>query len=182
MWAVYGATDSRITGYNLIALFLFAANLLTCACGGAPTTTTTTVRIPPTPAIPTTGGYAILNGDTLSAASSHWLSQDCSIQLELASNSWMIYSITGLGAPQGSTFLALTEWSIGTTDKDVAIPLPPAARPEVFLSGITGIEGTTSSGNFHADLIIIDGDNRTHVYACPFALQSGPLPGFTTSQ
>ncbi|MDT8066633.1 MAG: hypothetical protein ROO76_00565 [Terriglobia bacterium] len=173
--AVCRPLRTRVSGCNSLPIIVFVAALCLGGCGGTPESSNTNLRT-----APNTGGYAILNGSTLSGATSHWESAECKVKLELASNYWMIYSVDGVGSST-ATVGAVTQWSVGSTDKDVAVPLPDPPMFAYYLTGITSIDGSTSSGSFKAGVKILETASGTQVYPCAFVLQSGPIPGFSTS-
>ena len=112
------------------------------------------------------GPTAILNGSALSSASSHWMSQNCAVQVELTSDGAFISAVTdqsgtttnseGTWAPSGSS---------GAT----------ATGQSVWVDSLTNIAGSTSAKSFSAGVSVDEGFQQS-LGTCSFTLQSGVIP------
>jgi hypothetical protein len=141
-----------------IIIAMIVVTLSMVSCGGGQTA-------------PPPGSQGILNGQTHAAATSHWVSTNCNVSVELTSdgNAWSVVRDTS-----GTTTSASGTWTAGPSAGSITIN---AANALGFsISSLTNIQGTTASGTFSADVTVVDNSN-THqdLRTCSFSLLTGPL-------
>jgi hypothetical protein len=116
----------------------------------------------------------ILNGNTLSTADSHWVAQNCSVQVELTADkgAWTVVRDTG-----GNTSSGSESWTQGSTTDSVDIGPGSGLGGFFWISTLTSIRGSTLSKSFSAGVTVED-STQTHqsLGSCSFTLQSGGLP------
>ncbi len=122
------------------------------------------------------GPTAILNGGTLSTASSHWVGQNCSIQVELTADGGFWFwgrNISGITVSGAGT------WSVDPTDSASALmPNEMSGLEGTFwATQLKSIQGSTASRSFTADVIVAlnAGGGNQQLNSCVFGLQSGAM-------
>ena len=142
---------------------LLALGLLLSACGGGDGF----VHILPT------GPNAVLNGDTLATATSHWVSSQCTVQVELTSDHsfWSIVVDTS-----GTTSSGSETWAIGPDPLSVTVGPGSGVAGFFWVSALTNINGSTASQTFTAGVTVKSSNTPQNLGNCTFALQQGRLP------
>jgi hypothetical protein len=143
---------------QIIVAMIVAMSLSMVSCGGGQTA-------------PPPGSQGILNGQTHATATSHWVSTNCGVSVELTSdgNAWSVVHDTG-----GNVTSASGTWTAGPSAGSITIN---AGNPLGFsISSLASIQGTTTSGVFSADVTVVDkSGNNQDLHTCSFSLLTGPL-------
>lgn len=141
-----------------IVVAMIAVTLSMVSCGGGQTA-------------PPPGSQGILDGQTHATATSHWVSTNCGVSVELTSdgNAWSVVRDTS-----GSITSASGTWTAGPSAGSITINAGNALG--FSISSLTSIQGTTTSGAFSADVTVVD-SSGTHqdLHTCSFSLLTGPL-------
>lgn len=134
-------------------------------CGGYGTSSNT----PP----PATGPDAILNGGTLATATSHWVSTQCNVQVELTSDYgfWSIV-VDNSGTKSSGSFT----WAIGPDPNSVTVGPGSGLAGFFWVSALKDITGSTVSQTFSASVTVESQSTPQSLGSCTFALTQGNLP------
>jgi hypothetical protein len=122
----------------------------------------------------TTGPDAILNGSSLSSATSHWVGASCKVQVELTSDKgfWSIVVDTS-----GTTSSGGEMWAVGPNANSVTVGPGSGQSGFFWVSALTNISGSTSSQTFTAGVTVDNSTSTTqNLGTCTFTLQQGSLP------
>jgi hypothetical protein len=123
---------------------------------------------------PPTGPNAILNGTNHTTATSHWVSSQCKVQVELTTDYgfWSIVVDTS-----GTTSSGSETWAVGPDPNSITVGPGSGVGGFFWVSALTNITGSTSSQMFTAGVTVDDSSNtHQNLGNCTFALQQGNLP------
>jgi hypothetical protein len=143
---------------HVIVAMTAAMSLWMVSCGGGQTG-------------PPPGSQGILNGQTHATATSHWVSTNCGVSVELTSdgNAWSVVHDTS-----GTTTSASGTWNAGPSAGSITVNAGNALG--FSISSLTNIQGTTASLAFSADVTVVDtGATHQDLHTCSFSLLTGPL-------
>ena len=118
-----------------------------------------------------TGPAAIFNGASLPSAKSHWRATNCTVQVELTSDSGF-YSVVVDKA--GKTSSGGGHWVTGPDATSLTTDLGSGLGGFLWVSSLRTIAGSTSSQAFTANVIVQP--NTQILSGCTFVLVQGPLP------
>jgi len=141
---------------------LLGLGLFLSACGGGGTA-------PPLQQ----GPDAVLNGSTLAAAASHWVSTQCNVQVELTSD-FGFWSVVTNSA--GTTTSGSETWAaVPDSNSLTAGPGFGGETGAFWVSGLGNITGSTSSQTFTATVTVETGSTHQNLGSCTFALTQHTL-------
>jgi len=122
---------------------------------------------------PATGPNAITNGDTLAVATSHWVSAQCNVQVELTSD-YGFYSIVvdNSGTKSSGSFT----WAIGPDATSVTVGPGSGLGGFFWVSALKDITGSTASQMFSASVTVETQSTPQSLGSCTFTLMQGNLP------
>lgn len=146
---------NRLT-HTIIAMIAMTLSMV--SCGGGQTA-------------PPPDSQGILNGQTHATASSHWVSTNCGVSVELTSdgNAFSVVHDTS-----GNVTSASGTWTAGPSAGSITVNAGNALG--FSISSLTSIQGTTTSGVFSADVPVVDrSGNSQDLHTCSFSLLTGPL-------
>jgi len=143
---------------------LLGLGLSLSGCGGSTGSST-----PPL----TAGPNAVLNGATLATATSHWVSAQCHVQVELTSDNGF-YSIVVDG--RGTTSSGPEKWALGPDANSVTVGPGAGLGGFFWVSGLKNIAGSTSSQTFTASVTVETGSTNQSLGNCTFAWAQHNLP------
>src|ERR1700733_895431 len=137
---------------------MIAISLSMVSCGGGQTA-------------PPPGSQGILNGQTHATASSHWVSTNCGVSVELTSDG-SAFSV--VHDTLGNVTSASGTWTAGPSAGSITVNAGNALG--FSISSLTSIQGTTISGVFSADATVVDRSGTSQdLHTCSFNLLTGPL-------
>jgi len=120
---------------------------------------------------PQTGPTAILNGDSLSFATSHWRSTNCSVQVELTGD----YGFRSVVVDRtGTTSSAVGRWAPTPDGNSLTTNLGSGLQGFLWVSELITITGSTGSEAFTTNVIVQP--NTQTLIDCAFVLVQGALP------
>lgn len=143
---------------------LIAIGLLVSACGGG----SGTIGGGSHPL--QTGPTAIFNGASLSSAKSHWKATNCSVQVELTSDSGF-YSV--VVDKTGKTSSGGGHWLTGPDANSLTTDLSSGLGGFLWVSSLRTITGSTATQAFTANVLVQP--NTQVLSGCTFVLLQGPL-------
>lgn len=116
---------------------------------------------------PQTGPNAILNGASLAAATTHWVSARCNVQVELTSDKgfWSIVLDSS-----GKTSSGNETWTPGPDPTSVMVGPGTGLGGFFWVSGLGNITGSTSSQTFTANVSVKSVSTSQGLGNCSFAL------------
>ena len=122
---------------------------------------------------PATGPNAILNGATLATATSHWVSSQCNVKVELNSDYsfWSIVTDTS-----GTTSSGSETWAVGPDPNSVTVGPGSGLGGFFWVSALKNITGSTSSQMFTASVTVETSSTPQSLGSCTFTLVQGNLP------
>jgi len=122
---------------------------------------------------PATGPDAVINGANLATATTHWVSSDCNVQVELTSDSgfWSIVVDTSGTKSSGSE-----TWAVGPDTDSITIGPGSGLVGFFWVSALTKITGSTTSKAFTADAYVTTQSTQQNLGICNFTLANGTLP------
>jgi hypothetical protein len=156
--ASWVAEESLIESLTHTIIAMIAMTLSMVSCGGGQTA-------------PPPGSQGILNGQTHATASSHWVSTNCGVSVELTSdgNAFSVVHDT-----LGNVTSASGTWTAGPSAGSITVNAGNALG--FSISSLTSIQGTTTSGVFSADVTVVDRSGTSQdLHTCSFSLLTGPL-------
>lgn len=145
---------------QIIVAMILAMSVSMVSCGGGQTA-------------PPPGSQGILNGQTHATATSHWVSTNCGVSVELTSdgNAFSVVHDTS-----GNTYSSSGTWTAGPSAGSIAVSAGSGLTPFLSISSLSSIQGTTVSGLFSADVTVVDsGGTHQDLHTCSFSLLTGPL-------
>lgn len=160
MVARFTSRTRRISLLRSAGLVALASFLL--ACGG------NTNSHP----IPLVGPKAILNGTSLSTATSHWVAKPCGVQIELTSDQGFWSVVTDSA---GTTSSASTTWVAGADGDSLTVGFSSGLKGFYWVAELTGITGSTPSQQFTANVIVESQSTPQTLGSCTFVLIQGGL-------
>lgn len=113
------------------------------------------------------GPNAIWNGAALAAASSHWASTQCRVQVEVTSD-FGFWSVVVDNS--GTTYSASGKWAVGPDSNSLTTNLGTGLVGFYWVSALKNIAGSTSSQAFTADVIVETGSTPQNLGTCTFVL------------
>jgi len=114
------------------------------------------------------GPTAIITGSSLATATGHWAAANCAVSVELTGDGGFEYAVTDTS---GTTSRGYTTWSASGASGAVI-----NGGDFLWVSSLTNISGSTSSGSFTSGVTVTDQTNTSQeLGSCSFELQSGPL-------
>jgi hypothetical protein len=138
--------------------------LLFSACGGSSGSGTSSTS---------TGPDGILNGATLAASTSHWVSTQCHVQAELSSDNgfWSVVVNS-----VGTTYSGSEKWTLGPNPNSVTVgPGFGGVQGALWISALGDITGSVSSEAFTANVTVETGSTSQSLGGCTFVLAPGNL-------
>ena len=154
-----GQTEAMRRLHLMLALLIIS--ILSSSCGGGQSSGTNSV-----------GPTAILNGSTLSGATSSWTAANCGVSVELTSDSGFKFIVHD---SSGATSSASATWSASGTN-GATVNFSTGLGGFVWVQSLTNISGSTASKNFSAGVKVADTTSSQSLGTCSFSLQSNPLP------
>ena len=152
----------------LIAEMLAVGSLLS-ACGGGGNGSTGSIGGNKAQ----TGPYGILNGTSLTSATSHWVSTTCHVQVELTSDKG---AYTIVVDRTGRTSAGTATWTIVSDPTSVGIISGGGGLGGFYwVSGLTQITGSVASQSFTAGVSVTTNSTSQSLGTCTFALTPGNL-------
>ena len=122
---------------------------------------------------PQTGPNGILNGASLTAATTHWVAAGCHVQVELTSDKG---SYTVVVDKTGTTSAGTGNWTIGADPTSVGISSSGGGLGGFYwVSYLQGITGSIASGSFTAGVSVTSGSTSQVLGTCSFILTQGKL-------
>jgi hypothetical protein len=147
---------------SLAAASLLCLAITGCGSGGNSNST---------PAV-TAGPQAILNGNSLTTATSYWVGSNCALKVEVAADGGLWSYVAD---SSGSKTTAGETWTASGTN---GLVTSGALGAPFVISKLTNISGSTSSGKFTAGATVVDSSSTEQVLGtCSFSLQNGKMPG-----
>jgi hypothetical protein len=151
------------------AALLALASFLT-ACGGS-SSSSTGISTGPTQQ---NGPNAVVNGASLAAATSHWVSNSCHVQVELTTDNGF-YSVVVDNL--GHTSSGPEKWAIGANANSITIgPGNSGLGGFFWVSALGNIAGSTTSQSFTANVSVTTNTTSQNLGICTFALAQKSLP------
>ena len=140
-----------------------------CACGGGGIASPGTIGGNK----PQTGPNGILNGASLSVATTHWVSAACHVQVELTTDK---NAYTVVIDKSGTTSAGTGTWAISTDPASVGINSAGAGTGGFcWVSSLQGITGSVASNSFAARVSVSTGGTSQTLGTCSFVLTQGNL-------
>ena len=139
---------------------LLGLSLSLSACGGGNMTQ------------PQVGPQAILNGNSLKTATSHWSSTKCRSQIELTSD-FGFWSVVVNNA--GDTYQGVGLWTASVDGDGLTDNLGGGLSGYSWVSALKSIQGSTASQSFTATVITEVNDTPQNLGTCTFTLVSKGL-------
>ena len=119
------------------------------------------------------GPTAILNGSTTAAATNHWAAPNCGVQVELTADGGFLFAVTDIS---GTTSAGGGGWTASGNNGLTVTGAGSGLGGFTWVSSLTGISGSTSSGSFSAGVTVTDSTNTSqNLGTCSFSLQSGVI-------
>ena len=155
-----GFPSRRIRSSSVAALL--ALTLFLSGCGGSSSGSMGS-NPPPTQ----TGPNAILNGVSLAAATSHWVSARCNVQVELTSDKafWSIVLDNS-----GKTSSGNETWTVGPDSTSVMVGPGTGLGGFFWVSALGNITGSISSQTFTANVSVKTVSASQSLGVCTFTL------------
>jgi hypothetical protein len=154
------------------AILVLSALMVSCN-GNNNTTVSGTNSGPDNPGSDNGGNtLAILNGETLASATTHWVSQACNVQVELTSDggAWSI-----VVDPSGARSSVAHNWVAGPYPDSAKIGPGSTVAGISWISSLTNITGSTSAKSLSADVTVQNTTSSRGLGNCSFTLQPGGL-------
>jgi len=121
---------------------------------------------------PTSGPEAVLNGSTIATATSHWVSTQCRVQVELTSDyGFFSVVVNSAGTTSSGSFI----WTPGSQPNSVSVNGSSGLKGFSWVSELLNISGSTSSNAFTADAVVESNATPQSLGTCTFALAQGTL-------
>lgn len=114
------------------------------------------------------GPYAVSNGATAGAATTHWTAPECGLQIALT-NDYGFYSI--VVDTSGHTSSGPETWALGTNANSITVgPGVGGLGGFFWVSALGNIAGSTASQSFSASVTVETGSTHQSLGTCTFTL------------
>jgi hypothetical protein len=138
---------------------LLGLSLFLTACGGGGSSMIA----------PQAGPEAVLNGASLTTATSHWVSTRCEVEAELTKDKGFLSVVTDTA---GTTTYASETWTTAASNAN-SVTVGPGLGGEggaFWITSLGNINGSTSSQAFTANVNVQTQDNPQNLGSCTFTL------------
>ena len=153
----------RKLGLICSLLLVFLSLMTACGGGGGGSSSNASNNGPSN-----VGPTAITTGSSLATATSHWVAANCAVSVELTSDGGFEYAVVDTS---GTTSTGSATWSTSGTSSAII-----NGGSFFWVSSLTNISGSTSSGSFTSGVTVTDQTNTSQELGpCSFNLQSGQL-------
>lgn len=118
------------------------------------------------------GPTAVVNGGTLASATSHWVAQNCALQVEIAQDHGFISVVTDTS---GTTTSETLTWTL-FANTGLTTAGGGGAQGFFWITSMTGMTGSTASGHFSSTVTVMDSSGTSQTLGpCAFSLEPGRL-------